>query len=208
MGGLNDWMEHRCPLHQYNCKFFVRRLHPMFGGKKSRIIFSQLNKSFGHQVDSGEDDLNANRPTNQTAVVQEDERLKPINLTDLPLELLSKIIGFLDPFSLNNLSLTNKLLRKLVSDRLEQKGLVSLIWRRVKKPDAPTAVGSWAVIGYQWKFSNLFDEIKQWRLDGDHKLLNHIANCKHFDRVIRKEPFKLIGIAKEEPFELIGIAKE
>ena len=190
MGGLDDWMEHRCPLYQYNCKFFVRRLHPMFGGKRTKIVFSQLNKSFGHQVDSKENDLDANP--------QADPKADDIKLTDLPFELISKIIGFLDPFSLNNLSLTSKLLRKLVSDRLEQKGLVSLIWRRVKRPDAATGTGGgWVIVGYQWKFSNLFDEIKQWRFDGDHKLLNHIANCEHFDRVIRKEPYKLIGIAKE-----------
>ena len=197
MGGLNDWMEKRCPLYQYNCRFFVRRLHPVFGGKKSKIIFSQLNKSFGHQVDFIEPrNLITNQQNSGKAVVESDAS-KSTNLTDLPFELISKIISFLEPFSLNNLALTNKLMRRLVSNRLEQQGLVSLIWKKVKRPDAQSGTGSWVVVGYQWKFSNLFDEIKQWRFDEDDKLLNHITNCPHYDRVVRKEPVKLIGIAKE-----------
>lgn len=211
MGGLNGWMERRCPLYQYNCKFVVRRLHPMFGNKKSKIIFSQLSKSFGHrpgqQVDcSGPDDLSANQPTSQQTNQidvdqkgdQEGDYWRPISLTDLPHELISKIVGYLDPFSMNNLSLTNKLLRTLVSNRLEQRGLVSLIWKKVRNQMPIGASGSsWVIIGYQWKFSNLFDEIKQWRFDDDHKLLNHIKNCSHFDRMIRSEPYKLIGLVKE-----------
>lgn len=214
MGGLNGWMERRCPLYQYNCKFFVRRLHPVFANKKSKIIFSQLSKSFGHCPVDGQDDLSANQSANQEINLQEnpqtslteldqngkqeDDYCRPFSLTDLPPELISKIIGYLDAFSMNNLSLTNKLLRTLVSSRLEQRGLVSLIWKKVRSQNSTGAISSsWTVIGYQWKFSNLFDEIKQWRFDNDHKLLNHIKNCSHFDRMIRKEPYKLIGLVKE-----------
>lgn len=188
MGGLNDWMEKRCPLNQYNCNFFIRRIHPVFNGRKTKIIFSQLSKSFGHLVDDS-------KVENQSDLTNSDYLIdRQLNLTDLPLELLSHIISYLDSFSLNNLSLTNKLLRRLVSNQLERRGLVSLIWKKVKKTEN---TNGWMIIGYQWKISNSFDEIKKWNFENDHKLLNHIKNCKHFDRIIRKEPFKLIGLVKE-----------
>lgn len=117
----------------------------------------------------------------------EDSTNEEISLTDLPVELISQIVSYLDAFSLNNISLTNKLLRSLCCDQLERKGLVSLIWKR-------SGVNGWTDIGYQWKFSNHFSLIKKWEFENE-KFLNHFSNdCKHFDRLVHKEPFQLIGI--------------
>lgn len=64
--------------------------------------------------------------------------------------------------------------------------MVSLIWKK--------EASSWSIAGYRWKFSNHFSLIKNWKFENKH-FLNHVSNdCKHFDKLINKEPFQLIGL--------------
>lgn len=113
---------------------------------------------------------------------------RTVNLTDLPVELITHILSHLDAFSLNNISLTNKLLRSVCCNLLERRGLVSLAWQRGDE------FNRWTVAGYKWSFSNHFSLIDKWEFD-DGPFLNHFANgCKHFDKLINEEPFALMGI--------------
>lgn len=44
-GGIDGWIEHRCPLWQYGCNFVHKRWNPTPEG--SRIVFNELIESFG-----------------------------------------------------------------------------------------------------------------------------------------------------------------
>lgn len=113
-----------------------------------------------------------------------------VTLTHLPVEVITHIFGYLDAFSLNNVSLTNKLLRSLCCGLLEKRGMVSLIWRKNVRIDGI----SWTIAGYRWTFSNHFSLVRKWEFD-DEEFLNHFSkDCKHFDQLVHKEPFQLIGI--------------
>lgn len=182
MSSLN-FLTRKCPNEQYGCGFFVTRLHPLLNNNKSKIVFSRLSNSFGHQsIDNFSIDKSESK---------ENDRI--INLIDLPFHTLLKVVNYLDAFSINNLSLTCKFFRFLVSNSFQNKGLVNLIWQKFESSDQPDA-SEWKIIGYKWSFSNSIDEVKEWTFDGDHKMLNHIPNCKYIDRAERKEPYKLIGL--------------
>ena len=98
-GGLNDWMEQRCPLASYGCGFSVRRIHPI--AKKSLLTdnsqsfsiikYSSVAEAFG------------------ISYSQSDEAIKERNhfhaklgrSTDfhtLPCEILNQIFSHLDSF--------------------------------------------------------------------------------------------------------------
>ena len=54
LGGMNNWLEHRCPLAVYGCGFSHRRLNPGPPRNKTRnrqkLIFSPAVESFGIQM--------------------------------------------------------------------------------------------------------------------------------------------------------------
>lgn len=157
--------------------FNARRIVPICNNEKTKIVYGKQNKAFGHVVMDGEDN---------SSISQE------VYLTDLPVELISHILSYLDAFSLNNIALTNMLLRSLCCSHLERRGMVTLIWKKEVNQI------NWTVVGFRWKFSNHFSFIKKWTLENE-KFLNHFANdCKHFDKLIHKEPFQLIGIGIEK----------
>ncbi|KAG4073994.1 hypothetical protein HA402_014199 [Bradysia odoriphaga] len=180
MPSLNGWMEKFCPNQQYGCTFSTKRIQPTSNNKRTQIVFSKQNKAFGHLVSA--------------LATEQSTHDDDVNLTQLPPEIISHILSYLDAFSLNNISLTNKLLRSLSCDLLERKGLVTLIWKRGVEGSRM----QWVIAGYRWKFSNHFSLIKKWELV-EEPFLNHFANeCKHFDKLIHKEPFRLIDISVKE----------
>lgn len=159
--------------------FNARRILPICNNEKTKIVYGKQNKAFGHLVMDGE---------NENSINQE------VYLTDLPVELISHILSYLDPFSLNNIALTNKLLRLLCCSHLERRGMVTLIWKK----EVTVKRINYTAVGFRWKFSNHFSLIKKWELENE-KFLNHFSNdCKHFDKLIHKEPFQLIGIGIEK----------
>ena len=90
-GGLNDWVEHRCPLASYGCGFSVRRLHPNTHNRVLHqernnhlplIIYSSTLESFGIsniEINSG------------MGLVRNE-------LPNLPCEILYHIVHYLDSF--------------------------------------------------------------------------------------------------------------
>ena len=83
-GGLNNWMEHRCPLAAYGCQFSSRRLFPLDGN----ITYSAAIESFGVTKDKA-----SAYPFDQ----HKEGQAK--SLLDLPNELLVEILLKLDSFS-------------------------------------------------------------------------------------------------------------
>ena len=98
-GGLDDWMEHRCPLASYGCGFSIRRMHPI--ANKSQLIhttqfystinYNQVAEGFGMSyslLDDAIEDRNhvcANIGRNT-------------DFDSLPCEILYQIFSHLDSF--------------------------------------------------------------------------------------------------------------
>ncbi|XP_076356751.1 F-box only protein 30-like [Tachypleus tridentatus] len=161
-GGLNGWLEQRCPLAQYGCMFSCRRFFP--SPKGSIVLHSDILESFGvqpplwndiHDVTNQTDWKHTRRSPGRTEklsfqrrtsmeVIPEAVDSSPQNrtcvgsqngllhITQLPFEVLQHIARFLDSFSLCNLALTSKLFRDIVSSLLDEKGLVIFQWERRK----------------------------------------------------------------------------
>ena len=76
-------------------------------------------------------------------------------LSDLPTELLMLVFGFLDPWTLSNISLVSTKCRDAVAGLVKKRGCVSLQWERVEivgKDGKPRQ--SWQVTGKKWFFSS------------------------------------------------------
>ena len=90
-GGLNDWVEHRCPLASYGCGFSVRRVHPNGNNNLLHredinhlpsIIYSPTLESFGItniEINPGLDVVRNEMP-------------------NLPCEIIYQIVRYLDSF--------------------------------------------------------------------------------------------------------------
>ena len=134
-GGLNGWLEHRCPLAQYGCTFVRYRLLPH--SQSGAVVFDQELGSFGIKPcihPTGVATLNSacseteNSQSNMHPQMAAKSNLDL--LTTLPLEILEKIASQLDGFSLCNFSRTCKLLREVSRNVLETKGMVLFEWEK------------------------------------------------------------------------------
>ncbi|XP_053147006.1 F-box only protein 30 isoform X2 [Hemicordylus capensis] len=130
--GLNGWMEQRCPLAYYGCTYSQRRFCPSTQGAK--IIHDRHLRSFGVQ------------PCISTVLTEPDKRccsgLRSDHLSNLPFEVLQHIAGFLDGFSLCQLSQVSRLMRDVCGSLLQARGMVILLWEKRKYPNGTT---SWQI---------------------------------------------------------------
>lgn len=125
--GLNGWMEHRCPLAYYGCTFSQRRFYPSSQGAK--VVHDRHLRSFGVQPF-----LSAKLPSYS----QYDQ------FSGLPIEILWHIAGYLDSFSLCQLSLVSRTMRELCASLLQSRGIVDLQWEQRQCPGSPGTV-SWQI---------------------------------------------------------------
>ena len=101
LGGMNNWLEHRCPMSIYGCGFSQRRIFP---SSRDTLIYSPAVESFGitrrdltkkspevnKQLTTSSRKSKGNIDGNQTTSVK--------NLIDLPIELLLEIFNYLESF--------------------------------------------------------------------------------------------------------------
>ena len=132
-GGLNGWLEHRCPLAQYGCTFVRYRLLPH--SQNGAVVFSQDLGSFGvkpcgHSTSTATSNGSCSSSENSQSYTQIPGKANVDLLTTLPLEILEKIASQLDGFSLCNFSRTCKLLREVSRNVLETKGMVLFEWEK------------------------------------------------------------------------------
>lgn len=125
--GLNGWMEHRCPLAYYGCTFSQRRFYPSTAGAK--VVHDRHLRSFG---------VRPCPDVNNACEAQSDQ------FSGLPFEILRSVAGYLDSFSLCQLSLVSRTMREVCSSLLQSRGIVELQWERRMCPSAPGAV-SWQI---------------------------------------------------------------
>ena len=103
-GGLDDWVEHRCPLASYDCGYSVRRLHPITKESPEAndnhmnpiIIYSPLLEGFGLSYGSWE-------KTNGGTENMEIQRPRKTVISSLPCEILYHIFSHLDSFRYDKL---------------------------------------------------------------------------------------------------------
>ncbi|XP_041106249.1 F-box only protein 30-like [Polyodon spathula] len=173
--GLNGWMEHRCPLAYYGCTYSQRRLCPSVQG--SKIIHDRHLRSFGVQP-------SVPTPLSEPFFF----KTCPIDsqcdhLSNLPFEILQHISGFLDGFSLCQLSKVSRLMRDVCASLLQVRGMVILLW---EKRQYPNGTFHWKIKDKVWRFSTAFGTVNVWKFANITSMADHLKKCK-FNTVERRE---------------------
>uniref|UniRef100_A0A8D0ECA3 F-box only protein 30 n=1 Tax=Salvator merianae TaxID=96440 RepID=A0A8D0ECA3_SALMN len=171
--GLNGWMEQRCPLAYYGCTYSQRRFCPSTQGAK--IIHDRHLRSFGVQ------------PCLSVALTEPDKRcclgLRSDHLSNLPFEVLQHIAGFLDGFSLCQLSQVSRLMRDVCGSLLQARGMVILLWEKRIYPDGTS---SWQIKEKVWRFSTAFCTVNEWKFADIISMADHLKKCS-YNAVERRE---------------------
>ncbi|KAM7240599.1 hypothetical protein CapIbe_008505 [Capra ibex] len=164
--GLNGWMEQRCPLAYYGCTYSQRRFCPSTQGAK--IIHDHHLRSFGVQ------------PSVSTVLVEPARNcvlgLHSDHLSSLPFEVLQHIAGFLDGFSLCQLSCVSKLMRDVCGSLLQSRGMVILQWGKKKYPEGNS---SWQIKEKVWRFSTAFCSVDEWKFADILSMADHLKKCSY-----------------------------
>ncbi|CAN8004499.1 unnamed protein product [Ixodes hexagonus] len=220
-GGLNGWLEQRCPLAQYGCGFSRRRFVPAPWG--TEIVHSELLESFGvtftaqqrrsrSPEDRGETTESSRSPdrTCNGSLMRNGHkeshfasRRGRLEFMDFPFEVLQHIAQFLDGFSLNNFSLVSRRLRDVSCSLLRSRGMVVLKWERQS--------AGWRVSSKRWFFSNAFTPISKWCFSEDDHMSNHLKDCPFFTRNIKTRPHYCFTLhngmpSNRKPRELLQIS--
>ena len=98
-GGLDDWVEHRCPLASYGCGFSTRRLHPKLNDYQnignsqicSTITYSPISEALGIRNTTWHEE----RKENEDSAMN---RKQKTGFRSLPCEILYRIFVHLDSF--------------------------------------------------------------------------------------------------------------
>uniref|UniRef100_A0ACB8ETE5 F-box only protein 40 n=1 Tax=Sphaerodactylus townsendi TaxID=933632 RepID=A0ACB8ETE5_9SAUR len=122
--GLDGWFQRRCPLAYLGCTFVQHPWCP--AGLKSHIMYCQQLKTFAvrphvHPVLS---------ETKWCKSVRNGREKETDALSNLPLEILNYIAGFLDSFSLSQLAQVSVLMRDICATLLQERGMVFLLWEK------------------------------------------------------------------------------
>ncbi|XP_061756555.1 F-box only protein 30-like isoform X2 [Nerophis ophidion] len=171
--GLNGWIAHRCPLAFYGCPFSQQRFYPSRPGAK--LIFDRRLRSFGVQPCPG------SKPSGDS---QSDL------FSGLPHEILWHITGFLDSFSLCQLSLVSRTMRDVCSGLLQTRGIVEVQWEKTQCSSGRMAV-SWQITHKVWRFSTAFTPVLKWGCSDVPSMAKHLQKCHYNTVEHRAEPVAL-----------------
>lgn len=112
LGGMNNWLEQRCPMASYGCGFSMRRMYPNFYDKEddnfipeSTIVFSPGVESFGiapltnveKRHKQVKKKMQKTQPTSKKQPLSR-KSSTTVHLMDLPYEILYQIIEHLESF--------------------------------------------------------------------------------------------------------------
>lgn len=176
--GLNGWMEQRCPLAYYGCSFSQRRFYP--ANAQAKVIHDRHLKSFGVQ------------PCPQ---VNFPSASQPVQLSELPTEILWHIAGFLDSFTLCQLSLVSRTMRDVCASLLQSRGIVELRWERCHCPGSATV--SWHVKNRVWRFSTAFSPVLSWGFTNVPSMSDHLKRCTYNTVEHKTDPVPLTAMCTE-----------
>uniref|UniRef100_A0A3Q1ESA9 F-box protein 40 n=1 Tax=Acanthochromis polyacanthus TaxID=80966 RepID=A0A3Q1ESA9_9TELE len=179
---LNGWFQQRCPLAYLGCTFTQMRFYP--AGQRATIKFCQDVSTFAlqPQVPSSLCEGGKNLSPQRNGICNVDP------LSRLPLEILQHIAGYLDGFTLSQLSQVSHLMREVCATLLPERGMVSLKW---EKKTYSTGASSWRYRKKVWKFSPVFSSVDRWSFGDAPSMSDHLQSCSFYQRHERREPVAL-----------------
>ncbi|XP_023558042.1 F-box only protein 40 [Octodon degus] len=191
--GLNGWFQHRCPLAYLGCTFVQNHFRPP--GQKSKVIYSQELKTFAIKPEVAPE-LSEGRKNQFSGHGGKSQNC----LSNLPLEVLQYIAGFLDSISLCQLSQVSTLMRNICATLLQDRGMVLLQWKKKRYSHGGY---SWKVHKEIWQFSSLFSKIKSWEFNEVTSMSEHLKACPFNIVEHKKDPFRLASMCQtnEQPRE-------
>eukprot|EP00794_Sanderia_malayensis_P016804 gene16804-18500_t len=170
-GGLNTWLQQRCPLAQYGCPFIQYRFKP--GRQEGCLVFDQDIGGF------------AVRPEETLKNTQDGDACS--FLMTLPFEVMERIVEYLDSFSIIQFSKTCKRSRDACRSLVRRRGVVLIAWKRGTFADGSV---SWKPCKMRWLFTPSFSDIREWRFTDEASIGNHLRTCSFFKRAIKTEKCK------------------
>lgn len=123
---LNGWFQQRCPLAYLGCTFTQMRFHPT--GQEAIVKFSKDGSTLVLQPKANSSLCAGGKTFSPKR--NDAQNLDP--LSSLPLEIIQHIAGYLDSFTLSQLSQVSHLLREVCATLLQERGMVSLKWEKKK----------------------------------------------------------------------------
>ncbi|KAM4713646.1 F-box only protein 30-like [Anableps anableps] len=178
---FRDHIESHCPLALYGCRFSQQRLCPSTQG--ARVFHHKQLKAFVIQPC-----INVEPATDS----QSDR------FSGLPIEILWHITGFLDSFSLCQLSLVSCTMREVCASLLPSRGIVELQWERGHFLGRPHTL-RWQVKNKVWRFSTAFTPVYSWDFVDVPSISDHIKKCPFFNRAeLKTEPVPLTAMCTEQ----------
>lgn len=186
---LNGWFQHRCPLSYLGCTFVQNHFRPP--GQKAKVIYSQELKTFAIKPEVAPE-LSEGWKSNQ---LSGHGRKSQNSLTNLPLEVLQYIAGFLDSVSLAQLSQVSVLMRNICATLLQERGMVLLQWKKKRYSHGGS---SWKVHSQTWQFSSLFSKIKSWEFNEVTSMSEHLKTCPFNVVEHRTDPIRLTSMCQSQ----------
>uniref|UniRef100_A0A8C0BA06 F-box protein 40 n=1 Tax=Buteo japonicus TaxID=224669 RepID=A0A8C0BA06_9AVES len=180
---LDGWFQRRCPLAYLGCTFVQNPFRP--DGLKAKVIYSKPLKTFAIKPEV--DTLLAESGKCNSTVANQG-RNKDL-LSSLPVEVLKYIAGFLDSFSLSQLSQVSVLMRDICATLLQEKGMVLLVWEKRTYSHGGT---SWKI----WQFSSLFSRVHKWQRNDVACMSEHLKNCPFYQVEHKTDPVLLTGMSE------------
>ncbi|XP_064906067.1 F-box only protein 40 [Columba livia] len=184
---LDGWFQHRCPLAYLGCTFVQNHFRP--DGLKAKVIYSKALNTFAirPEVDTllGESGKCISTVANR--------RRNTDSLSSLPVEVLKYIAGFLDSFSLSQLSQVSVLMRDICATLLQERGMVLLVWEKKRYSHGGT---SWRARKKIWQFSSLFSRVNKWQHNDITCMSEHLKNCPFYQVEHKTDPVLLTGMCE------------
>ncbi|XP_061638897.1 F-box only protein 40 [Phyllopteryx taeniolatus] len=176
--GLCGWFLRRCPLAYLGCTFTQTRFHP--DGQPAEVKYH-----------NGVDKL-VIRPDVPWELLEDVKASRhPDPLSRLPLEILQHVAGYLDTFTLSQLSQVSRAMREACATMLQARGMVSLKW---EKKTYSHGGSCWKSRKKVWEFSSLFCPVERWRFSDAPPMADHLRTCPFYQRAQRTEPVALRGL--------------
>ncbi|XP_052557774.1 F-box only protein 40 [Tympanuchus pallidicinctus] len=184
---LDGWFQLRCPLAYLGCTFVQNHFRP--DGHKAKVIYSKLLNTFAIKP---EVDTTLAESEKCNFKVDDRGRTKDL-LSSLPLEVLKYIAGFLDSFSLSQLSQVSVLMRDICATLLQERGMVLLVWEKKRYSHGGT---SWKARRKKWQFSSLFSRVDRWQLSDMVCMSEHLKECPFYKVERKTDPVLLTGMCE------------
>ncbi|XP_028818272.1 F-box only protein 40 [Denticeps clupeoides] len=196
--GLNGWFLQRCPLAYLGCKYSQRRFQP--STYRARVSYAEDLNTFSLQPEVPPVHLEGVKKMSS-------ERARARNLDSLsrlPFEVLRHVAGFLDSYSLYQLSLVSQLLREVCSTLVQERGMVLLKW---EKKTYSHGGWTWRCRKKVWQFSCLFSRVDKWTFDDVPSMSQHLKVCPYYQMELRSEPVALASMDENGDMQRQSLVK-